>query len=443
MANDEAGVATRGTGAEATRRRAALSITPERAGGSAVGRGVAGDPGPAPDDRPFLPFALPAIGDEEAADVVEALLSGWLTTGPRTKRFEEEFADYVGADHAIAVSSATAGLHLALAALGVGPGDEVITTPLTFCATANVAVHLGATPVFADIGPDGNIDPVAIAARITPRTRAIIPVHFGGLPCDMGAIMALAREHGVPVVEDAAHAIGATPPGAADLTVFSFYATKNLTTGEGGMVTCADPALAERVRLLGLHGISKDAWKRYTAEGSWYYEVTAAGYKYNMTDLQAALGLRQLARFPALQGARRALVAEYDRLLDGVAQVTRPPHGPGDVVHAWHLYPIRLDLAGLPLSRGEFIESLRARGIGASVHFIPLHLQPFYQERCGLRRGDYPRAEAWYDGSDTLPSYPRMTMSDVARVVDATRAILAGATPQTGRERGGAGDDGG
>ena len=291
--------------------------------------------GPQEAEQPFLPFALPSIGEDEVADVTEALLSGWLTTGPRTKEFERTFAEFVGAPQAIAVNSATAGLHLALAALGIGPGDEVITTPLTFAATANVIVHLGATPVFADVGPDLNLDPAQVRARITPRTKAIMPVHFAGLPCDMDAIRAIAREFDLAVVEDAAHAIGAAhdgkpigmvPADSRDLVVFSFYATKNLTTGEGGMVTCADAELADRVRILSLHGISRDAWKRYTAEGSWYYEVIAPGYKYNMTDLQAALGLRQLRRFFTFQEDRRRIVARYDGHFADLVELATPQH---------------------------------------------------------------------------------------------------------------------
>lgn len=392
----------------------------------------------------FLPFALPSVGPDDVAEVAEALLSGWLTTGPRTKEFERQFAAHIGASHALAVSSATAGLHLALAALGIGPGDEVITTPLTFCATTNVIVHLGATPILADIGADYNLDPAAVRARITPRTRAIIPVHFAGLPCNLDALRAIAREHDLAIVEDAAHAAGASwrhtpigivPPGTRDCAVFSFYATKNLTTGEGGMVTCADPDLADKIRSLSLHGISRDAWKRYTSEGSWYYEVTAPGYKYNMTDVQAALGLQQLRHFPELQEARRRLVARYDAGLAGLAAVQPPPHLPADgttgegTVHAWHLYAIHLDLTQLTIDRAQFIEALRARGIGASVHFIPIHLHPYYRDRFGFVRGDYPCAEAAYDGLVSLPLYPRMADADIDRVVAAVRAIVGEANP--------------
>jgi dTDP-4-amino-4,6-dideoxygalactose transaminase len=379
-------------------------------------------------NQEFLPFAIPSIGTEEIDEVTATLLSGWLTTGPRTKRFEAAFADYVGAPFAVAVSSATAGLHLCLAAIGVGPGDEVITTPLTFCSTANVVVHLGATPVLADVDDDFNIDPEALRVKITPRTKAIIPVHFAGQPCAMDELLAIAHEHNIFVIEDAAHALGATYHDRAigtigDATVFSFYATKNLTTGEGGMVTSKNPEIAEKVRLLSLHGISKDAWKRYTSEGSWYYEVTAPGYKCNMTDIQAAIGLQQLARFTSMQEQRRRIVATYDHGLADLPEIITPTTNP-NVEHAWHLYVIQLDLERLTIDRAQFIEELRTRGIGASVHFIPLHLHPYYRDRFGYSLGDYPRAEYLYERIVSLPLYPRMTESDIDRVIDAVHNIV-------------------
>ena len=375
----------------------------------------------------FLPFALPSIGTDEIDEVTAALLSGWLTTGPRTKRFEAAFADYIGAPFAVAVNSATAGLHLCLAAIGIGPGDEVITTPLTFCSTANVVIHLGATPVLADVDDDFNIDPEALRAKITPRTKAIIPVHFAGQPCAMDELLAIAHEHKILIIEDAAHALGATYHDRAigtigDATVFSFYATKNLTTGEGGMVTCENPEIAEKVRLLSLHGISKDAWKRYTSEGSWYYEVIAPGYKCNMTDIQAAIGLQQLARFTSMQEARRRIVAAYDQGLADLPIIT-PTTNPR-VKHAWHLYVIQLDLERLTIDRAQFIEELRARGIGASVRFIPLHLHPYYRDRFGYSLGDYPRAEYLYERIVSLPLYPRMAERDIDRVIDAVHNIV-------------------
>ncbi|HPL27253.1 MAG TPA: DegT/DnrJ/EryC1/StrS family aminotransferase, partial [Anaerolineae bacterium] len=326
----------------------------------------------------FLPFSLPLIGEEEIAEVVDSLRSGWITTGPKVRRFEEDFARYIGARHAIAVNSCTAGLHIALAALGVAPGDEVIVPTLTFCSTANVVVHLGARPVLVDAGEDLNVAPEAIAAAITPRTKAIVPVHYGGQPCDLEVIYALAAQHGLPVVEDAAHAVGAGYHGlkigcdaltagqaVTRITAFSFYPTKNMTTGEGGMVTTSDDALAERMRLLTLHGMSRDAWKRYTSAGSWYYEVVAAGFKYNMTDIQAALGIHQLRRLDGFVAVRQRYARLYDEALAALPQVETPiVHG--DRSHIYHLYPIRLVPERLAIDRARFIEELRALNIGSS-----------------------------------------------------------------------------
>jgi dTDP-4-amino-4,6-dideoxygalactose transaminase len=378
----------------------------------------------------FLPFALPQIGDEEIAEVVDSLRSGWITTGPKVRRFEADFAARVGASHAVAVSSCTAGLHLALCALGVGPGDEVIVPTLTFCATANVVVHLGARPVLVDVGPDGNLAPAAVEAAITPRTKAMVPVHFAGQACDLAAIYALAARHGLAVVEDAAHAVGSVyrgrPIGADDLadpalrrvTVFSFYATKNMTTGEGGMVVTADADLADRVRVLSLHGMSRDAWKRYTSAGSWFYEVVDAGYKNNMTDIQAALGIHQLRRLDGFIAARQAYAARYDAAfaaLPGLSTLARH----ADRNHVYHLYSLQVDPEVVGIERGALIEALRARNIGTSVHFIPVHLHPFYAETFGYRRGDMPAAETIYERSISLPLYPLMGDGDVDDVVAA------------------------
>lgn len=385
----------------------------------------------------FLPFALPQIGDDEIAEVVDSLRSGWVTTGPKVKRFEAELAAYVGASHTIAVSSCTAGLHLALCALGVGPGDEVVVPTLTFCATANVVVHLGARPVLVDVGPDGNVTPEALEAAITPRTKALVPVHFAGQACELDAIYALAARHGLPVVEDAAHAIGSSyrgrrigaddlaPAGLRRVTVFSFYATKNMTTGEGGMIATADGELAERMRLLSLHGMSRDAWKRYTSSGSWFYEVVAAGYKDNMTDIQAALGLHQLRRLDAFIEARRRYAARYDEALGalpGVGTLARHP----DRGHAYHLYVAQIDPAATGVERGAFIEALRERKIGTSVHFIPVHLHPFYAEQFGYRPGDLPVAEAIYAQSVSLPLYPLMSEDDLEDVIAAVAEVVGG-----------------
>ncbi len=388
--------------------------------------------------KSFLPYALPSIGDEEIAEVADSLRSGWITTGPKVKRFESDFAEYIGAKHAIAVNSCTAGLHIALTALGIGPGDEVIVPTLTFCSTANVVVHLGARPVFVDIGQDFNVLPETIEAAITPRTKAIVPVHYGGQACDLDEILTLADRHHLPVVEDAAHAVGSTYRGhkigsdglgpiGSDVqhaTVFSFYATKNMTTGEGGMITTADDALAERMRLLTLHGMSRDAWKRYTSAGSWYYEVVLPGYKDNMTDIQAALGIHQLRRLENFIRIRQRYAQCYDQAFAGVPQI-KPPVIRSDRNHIYHLYVIRLDLERLTIDRAEFIEALKSYNIGASVHFIPVHLQPYYRERFGYRRGDLPQAEAIYDRIVSLPLYPAMSEADVQDVIQVVRQIVA------------------
>jgi len=379
--------------------------------------------------EPFLPFALPEIGEEEIEEVVATLRSGWLTGGPRVQRFEEGFRRITGAQHAVALSSCTAGLHLALLASGIGPGDEVITTPFTFCATVNVIIHAGATPILADIRDDDhNIDIEQVARKITPRTRALMPMHYGGQPCHMDELLALAREHKLRVIEDAAHALGAQdrgrPIGAlSDAAVFSFYPIKPITTGQGGMLTTNDQALAGQVRILSLHGLSKNAWNRYAEGGSAEYQVLAPGFNYSMTDIQAAIGVHQLERLGRFQAQRTHLAGVYDRLLAGVPEV-RCPQTRENVVHAWHLYPIRLELERLRCSRNEFIDELRKRGIGTSLHFIPIHLHPYYREAFGFQPGDFPVAEQVYAGLISLPLYPRMQDADVERVVTAIRHIV-------------------
>jgi len=385
----------------------------------------------------FLPYALPYIGEEEIAEVVDTLRSGWITTGPKVKRFESDFAEYIGAKHAIAVSSCTAGLHVALAALGIGQGDEVIVPTLTFCSTANVVVHLGARPVLVDVGDDFNVTPEAIETAITPNTKAIIPVHYGGQACDLDAIYEIAAHYNLAVIEDAAHAVGATYHGykigsdalqrkfpyVKRVCVFSFYATKNMTTGEGGMITTTDDELAEKMRLLTLHGMNRDAWKRYTSSGSWYYEVVIPGYKYNMTDIQAALGIHQLRRLDSFIEKRQYYARLYDEAFVNLPEVETPITYP-DRNHVYHLYVVRLNLDQLSVDRAQFIEELRARNIGASVHFIPVHLHPFYQGRFGYKRGDLPKAEAIYDRIISLPLYPRMTEEDVQDVIRAVYQVV-------------------
>ncbi len=376
----------------------------------------------------FLPFCLPEIGDAEINEVLQTLRSGWITTGPRVHEFERRFADYVGARCAVAVSSCTAALYLALTAIDVGPGDEVITSPLTFCSTANVIVQRGATPVFADIDADFNIDPQEIERRITPHTKAILPVHHSGQPCQMNAILDIANRYGLEVIEDAAHAVGASYRGCkigtlGTMTAFSFYATKNITTGEGGMVTTNDDTLADRVRLLSLHGMNNNAWKRYTSTGSWYYEVLCPGYKCNMTDIQGALGIHQLARLPQAQAVRARYAQRYNEAFLGLREIQTPLVRP-DVEHAWHLYVIQLHLEYLTLDRAQFIEALQANNIGASVHFIPVHLHPYYRQAFGFKRGDFPRTEQIYDRIVSLPLYPKMTHEDIEDVIHAVYAIV-------------------
>jgi perosamine synthetase len=378
----------------------------------------------------FIPFHIPDIGDEEIASVVETLRSGWLTTGPKTKKFEEEFARFVGCGHAVAVNSGTAALHLALDAIGIREGDEVIVPTMTFTATAEVVLYFKARPVLVDCQPDTlNIDPDKIERAITARTKAIIPVDFGGQPCDYDAIFEIARRHGLRVIEDAAHALPASYKGRkvgtfSDVTCFSFYATKTITTGEGGMATTENPEWADRMRMMSLHGISKDAWKRYTAEGSWYYEVHSPGYKYNLTDPAAALGLVQLTKCERFRDERSLIAEKYDAGFADLAEIERPIVSP-DREHARHLYVIQLNLDRLRIDRNGFIEALKENGIGTSVHFIPLHLHPFYRNTFGYRSQDFPNASAVFKRIVSLPIYPKMAATDVERVVETVRSIVA------------------
>jgi dTDP-4-amino-4,6-dideoxygalactose transaminase len=381
----------------------------------------------------FLPFALPDIGEEEIAEVVDSLRSGWLTTGPKTQRFEREFADFIGSDvQALAVNSATAGLHLVLEAFGIGPGDEIITTPYTFTATAGVVRHLGADPVFVDIDPKTfNLDPAKIERAITPRTRAIIPVHFAGLACDMQPIIEIARRYGLKILEDAAHALPATYHNQligtldTDATVFSFYATKTITTGEGGMIVTRDHAVAERCRAMRLHGISRDAFDRYTStKPSWHYEVIAPGFKYNLTDIASSIGLQQLKKAWNFQEQRQCMAERYDEELAGLP-LTLPPQPENGDLHSWHLYAVRLN-DNAAISREEFIQQMSARGIGCSVHFIPLHLHPYWQKAYDLQPHDFPMAWRTFERAVSLPLYTRMTEDDQTRVIEAVKDVLAG-----------------
>ena len=385
--------------------------------------------GKRPPRTTFLPFALPHITQAEIDEVVDTLRSGWLTTGPKTKRFEREFAERVDAPYALAVNSATAAMHLALDAIGLQPDDEVIVPVYTFTATAEVVVYFRARPVFVDVDPiTCNLDPAQLERSITSRTRAIMVVHIAGLPAEMDAILAIARTYNLPVIEDAAHAFPAKYKGRmigsiSDLTAFSFYATKTLSTGEGGMLTTANPAYAERAAIMTLHGISRDAWKRYSTEGSWYYEVLQAGYKYNMTDLAAAIGLHQLARSEWLLERRRVIAQRYTEAFSQLPEIETPPN-PAHVEHAWHLYILRLRLERLTITRDAFIEALKQAQIGTSVHFIPLHLHPFYRNTYQLAADDFPAALHTYQRAISLPIYPSMTDEDVEDVIAAVEQII-------------------
>ena len=381
----------------------------------------------------FLPFSPPAIGLAEVEEVVAALRSGWITTGPRTRQFEEQFAAFIGAPAAHAVNSGTAAMHVALAAAGVGAGDRVVTTPMTFCSSIHVIEHVRATPVFVDVDPETlNIDP-ALVAEAARGARAVLPVHLYGHPCEMTELLAIAQQHHLVVLEDAAHALPASHrgrrigapavdvPSVTNLVAFSFYATKNLTTAEGGMLV-GPPEIIEQARVWSLHGMSHDAFNRYTAQGSWYYEVVLPGFKYNMPDLQAALGLVQLQRLPEMQQRRLAIAERYAAGFAGLEEVERPPSRP-HVEHAWHLYALRLNLDQLTIDRARFIEQLRARNIGASVHFIPVHLQPYYRDRYHLRPEDFPIATREYSRLVSLPLHPGLTDDDVDDVVEAVSEI--------------------
>ncbi len=391
-----------------------------------------------PTRREFLPFSPPLIGQAEIDEVAESLRSGWITTGPKAARFEDEFRRLVGAEKALALNSGTAALHLGLIVLGVGANDMVVSTPMTFASCIHVIEHTGARPLLVDVDPQTlNIDPAAVEKALVGdgarRVKAMIPVHLYGQPCDMDALLGLADSHDAGIVEDAAHSLPASYKGqmvgAADpkhpkrLVAFSFYATKNLTTGEGGMLT-GPPDLIDMARIWSLHGMSRDAYKRYSAEGSWYYEVVAPGFKYNISDILAAIGIQQLARLEAMQRRRREIVSLYDSGLRGLEALTLPVERP-DVQHAWHLYVIRLNLDRMTIDRSRFIDELKRRNIGTSVHFIPVHLHPYYRDKYGYKPEDFPVAYREYLRIVSLPVYPRMTNQDAGDVVEAVRDVLA------------------
>ena len=387
--------------------------------------GVAGD------DRgqEFLPFHRASVSEEDLLAVREALQSGWLTQGPVCRSFETVFADHVGASRAVAVSSGTAALHLALVALDVGSGDEVITTPLTFCACAQVIEHVGATPVFADVDPfTMQIDPAQIERAMGPRTKAVIAVDYGGHPCHIEEIVKLGRAQGIAVIEDAAHSLGAAvgerPVGSiADVTAFSFYATKNITTGEGGMLTTEDEQLADRVERLRLHGIGHDIWRRDRQQESWFYEVADAGFKANLTDFQAALGLSQLRREPAIRACREGIAQRYSAAFTALGDLVELPQVEDGMRSAWHLYPLRLAGAAHD-RRDQLARDLRRLEIGTSVHFIPIHFQPYFRNRYGFRGGEFPAAEDSYSRVLSLPLYAAMSDADTARVIRAITDLV-------------------
>jgi dTDP-4-amino-4,6-dideoxygalactose transaminase len=377
----------------------------------------------------FLPFAIPDTDNAELAQVAEALRSGWVTTGPKTKLFEQRIAKLVGARHAIAVNSCTAAMHLALEAIGLQAGDEVITTTMTFAASGEVIRYFNARPVLVDIEPSSmNIDPRQIEAAITPRTKAIIPVHLAGLAADMDAIIDLAAAHDLRVIEDAAHALptvyrGRMVGSIGDFTCFSFYATKTLTTGEGGMICTDNEEWAHRCRVMSLHGITHDPWKRYSAEGSWYYEIVAPGFKYNMTDVAAGIGLAQLDKVEAMCARRREIACRYSAAFGTIAALQAPADAAADGAHAWHLYMLRLNLEQLTIDRARFVDELKKRNIGTSVHFIPLHVHPYYRETYGYRPEGLPIAHREYLREVSLPIYSKMTDQDAADVIAAVREV--------------------
>ena len=384
--------------------------------------------------KEFLSFSPPLIGEEEIESVVDSLRSGWITTGPKVAKFEAGFREFVGAPAALAMNSCTSALHVALAALGIGPGDKVVSTPMTFASSIHVIEHVGAEPVLVDVEPDTlNIDPAQVEAAVERdlSIKAILPVHLYGHPAELDPLLDIARKHRLAVIEDAAHSlparyrgrmIGAPVDGdVTNLVAFSFYATKNVTTGEGGMLT-GPPDLIDESRMWALHGMSRDAYKRYTSEGSWFYEIKLPGFKYNMPDIQAAMGIEQLAKLPKFQRRRREIVDQYNEAFGGLDAVQLPVERP-DVESAWHIYALRLNLDALKIDRGRFIEELKDRNIGSSVHFIPVHIHPYYRDRYRFAPEQFPVAFREYQRLVSIPLSPKLTDDDVADVIEAVEDI--------------------
>ncbi|MBT3605774.1 MAG: DegT/DnrJ/EryC1/StrS family aminotransferase [Candidatus Latescibacteria bacterium] len=377
----------------------------------------------------FLVFGRPQIEEDEIAEVVATLRSGWIGTGPKTTAFEEAFRTLIGAKYAISVGSCTAALHLSMLVSGIKPGDEVITTPMTFCATANAITHVGAKPIFVDINPKTlNIDPDQIECAITDKTRAIIPVHFAGRPCDMQKLTALAKKHNLMLIEDAAHAIESdTPQGKigtiGDLTCFSFYVTKNITTAEGGMITTNNAEWAEKLKIYALHGLSHDAWKRYSDSGFKHYEVQFPGFKYNMTDLQASLGLHQIKRVDKNLKRRESIWRRYDEAFQNLP-IKIPAPTSANTIHARHLYTILIDVKETKLERDAFQHELFKRNIGTGIHYTSVHLQPYYRDVLNYQPGQFPAAEYISDRTLSLPLGPSMNDQDVEDVIEAVHDIF-------------------
>jgi len=379
--------------------------------------------------KKFLPFHQPSIDKEEIKEVLDTLKSGWLTTGPKVKKFEEKFAKFIGVKYAIAVNSCTAALHLALAAIGLKRGDEVIVPTMTFAATAEVVRYFDAKPVLADIEPDTLlIDPHEIERKITKKTKVVIPVHYGGQACDIDTILQIARRYKLKVIWDAAHSlpakykrriIGTFP----DITCFSFYATKPITTSEGGMITTNNKKWADKIQILSLHGISKNAWKRYTTAGSWYYEIIYPGFKYNLTDIAASIGVVQLKKCNPFLQKRKKIANLYNQAFRNLPEIKTPVIKKYNT-HAWHLYVIQLNLEKLKINRDQFIEELKKRKIGVSVHFIPLHIHPYYRKKYGYKAKDLPNAYIAYKRIISLPIYPKMTQKDIQDVIWAIKDIV-------------------
>lgn len=378
----------------------------------------------------FLVFGKPFIGEEEIAEVVDTLRSGWWGTGPKVEKFENNFKTYIGSQFSLAVNSATAGLHLSLKALGVGPGDEVITTPMTFCATANVIVHCGAKPVFADICVDDwNIDPKEIEKKITRKTKVIIPVHLHGRPCKMDEILTIAKKHKLFVLGDAAHAVEAKYKGRkvgniGDLAVFSFYATKNLATGEGGMVVTNNPLWAKKIKIMSLHGLSRDAYKRYSVKIFRHYKAVEAGFKYNMMDIQASIGLHQLARIDENAKIRRKYWEDYNKAFKEIPELILPKPEEVNTYHARHLYAILLNTDKLRIGRDQLINKLIKANIGSGVHFFPVHFHPFYKKQYGFKKGDFPNAEFVGERILSLPLGANLKEQDITDVIETVKWIV-------------------